>query len=101
LMKTLYFSIHTSQILYTERNAFFVDTPTFRLNPLFGEQEDYVFISDPKRPEGFRPRRVLETTWGVLKKRELLMRLYIHDNHRENEQQIVEAFTQRQAETHI
>jgi len=81
--------------------AFFVDTPTFKLNPLFGEEEDYIFIYDEKRPEGFRPRRLLETSWAKLEKKLLLMRLYIHDNYRENEQQIVQAFTQRQAETHV
>lgn len=81
-------------------DAFFVDTPTFKLNPLFGEEEDYIFIYDEKQPEGFRPRRVLETPWGKLEKKLLLMRLYIHDDYRENEQQIVQAFTQRQARTH-
>jgi len=82
-------------------DAFFVDTPTFKLNPLFGEEEDYIFIYDQKQPEGFRPRRILETPWATLEKRILLMRLYIHDNYRENEQQIAQAFTQRQAGTHV
>jgi len=80
--------------------AFFVDTPTFKLNPLFGEEEDYIFIYDEERPEHFRPRRILETPWGRLEKKLLLMRLYIHDNYRENEQQIVQAFSRRREETH-
>lgn len=81
--------------------AFFVDAPTIRLNPLFGEEEDYVFIADSKRPLGFRPRRVLETPWGVLQKKILLMRLFIHDDYRKHENEIVQAFGLRSAGTHV
>jgi len=80
--------------------AFFVDAPTIRLNPLFGDQEDYVFIADSKRTEGYRPRRVLETPWGVLQKKELIMRLFIHDDYREHEEKIVKAFGLRPTGTH-
>jgi hypothetical protein len=90
-----------SELQGLPEEAFFVDTPTVRLNPLFGEEEDYIFILDSKQREGFRPRRVLETTWGVLQKKVLLMRLYIHDRYSENEHQIVQAFTRRQAGTHV
>lgn len=80
--------------------AFFVDAPTIRLNPLFGDQEDYVFIADSKRPEGYRPRRVLETPWGVLQKKILLMRLFIHDDYRKHEEKIVKAFGLKPTGTH-
>jgi hypothetical protein len=82
-------------------HAFFVDTPTFKLNPLFGQQEQYVFILDPNQADGFRTRRVLETTWGTLQKKILLMRLYIHDDYQANEHDIVNAFGQRPTTTHV
>jgi HD superfamily phosphohydrolase len=81
--------------------AFFVDTPTFKLNPFFGEQELYIFILDPNQHDGYRTRRVLETSWGTLQKKLLLMRLYIHDDFRDHELEIVQAFTQRPAGTHM
>jgi len=82
-------------------HAFYVDTPTFKLNPLFGEQEQYIFILDPSQPDGYRTRRVLETSWGTLQKKILLMRLYIHDDYRAHENEIINAFTQRPTETHV
>lgn len=81
--------------------AFFIDTPTFRLNPLFGEREDYIFLRDPNEPDGFRYRKVWETTWGLLQKKVLLLRLFIHDNYREHGDDIVRAFLGRPTETHV
>lgn len=81
--------------------AFFVDAPTFKLNPLFGELEDYIFVADPQRTEGFRPRRVLETPWGSLQKKVLLMRLFIHEDFQEHKDEIVQAFRTRPAGTHV
>jgi HD superfamily phosphohydrolase len=81
--------------------AFFVDTPTFKLNPLFGEQEQYIFIQSENQPEHYKPRRVLETNWGSLQKKVLLMRLYIHDDFQQHSEQIVNAFTQRHSGTHV
>jgi HD superfamily phosphohydrolase len=81
--------------------AFFVDTPIFKLNPLFGEEDEYIFIYDEKRPQGFKPQRIYETPWGNLEKKLLLMRLYIHDNYQNYEKQIVQAFIQREKETHV
>lgn len=81
--------------------AFFVDTPIFKLNPLFGEGEEYIFIYDEKLPEKFKPRRVLETPWGKFEKKLLIIRLYVHDKYRQHGKQIVQAFTRRKNDTHL
>ncbi len=81
--------------------AFFVDTPIFKLNPLFGEEDEYIFIYDEKQPKGYKPQRILETPWGRLEKKLLLMRLYIHDDYQNYTHQIISAFAQRETETHV
>ena len=80
--------------------AFFIDTPKIKLNPLFGQQEDFIFLADPKDPEGFRPRRIWETTWGRLGRELILLRLFIHDDYLSYKDEIIRAFSQKSIETH-
>ncbi|MCW4020667.1 MAG: hypothetical protein NWF14_05515, partial [Candidatus Bathyarchaeota archaeon] len=91
----------SSDLRDTPDKAFFIDTPTFRLNPQFGQQEDFIFLADPRETRGYRPRRVLETTWGSLRKKMFLLRLYIHDDYKEYADKIVDSFWSRPAETHV
>jgi len=80
--------------------AFFVDTSIIRLNPYFGQQEEYIFLADSKRPGGFRARRVRETSWGRLQSQVIILRLFIHDDYRKYENEIIQAFRQKPIETH-
>lgn len=89
------------QIRDLPKEAFFIDTPTFRLNPLFGRREDYIFLRDPNEPDGFRYRKVWETPWGLLQRKVLLLRLFIHDNYHEHGDDIVRAFLGRPIGTHV
>jgi len=89
-----------SELSNLSDEAFFIDTPKINLNPYFGQQEAYIFLADSKEPEGYRPRRIWETTWGTLQRNVLLLRLFIHDDFREHENEIVKAFQQKQEETH-
>jgi len=89
-----------SELSGLPEEAFFIDTPSFRLNPRFGEQEAYIFLADPRAPEGFRPRRVWETTWGQLQRQVVLLRLFVHENYRDHEDEITRAFRPRPSEPH-
>jgi len=80
--------------------AFFIDAPTFKTDPRFGEQESFIFLADPKSQNGYRLRRVWETTWGQLQREVIILRLFIHEKYREYENEIIQSFRQRPAETH-
>jgi len=80
--------------------AFFVDTPKLYLNPMFGGQEQLIYIKDPTTRGGFRPRRIWETSWGTLSREIMLLRLYIHDDHRAHEKAILEAFRRGRPRPH-
>jgi len=81
--------------------AFFVDTPIIPLNPMFGGEEEYIFLSDPNVSDGFRARRVWETSWGILSKQVLLLRLFIHDKCLNQRNEIVNAFKMKGERTHF
>lgn len=73
--------------------AFFVDTPKIPTNPVFGE--DFVYLYDPGRSDPFYPRNIWKTSWGTLTREMSIIRLYIHDDYRNYESEIVNAFPLR------
>jgi len=80
--------------------AFFIDAPTFKIDPRFGEQESFIFLADPRSQNGYRLRRVWETTWGRLQREVIILRLFIHEEYQKYENEIIQSFRQRPVETH-
>ena len=80
--------------------AFFIDTPKIPLYPMFGEGEQYIFLIDPQSSSGYKARRIWETSWGSLRQQILLIRLFIHDDYRKYENEIIDAFTRSTQRTH-
>ena len=80
--------------------AFFVDTPKFVLHPVLGEEEKEIYLKDSSKPEGYRIRKTWDTSWGTLKQEVMLLRLFIHDDYREYENAIRDAFEKGHPETH-
>jgi len=81
-------------------HAFFVDTPKIPLNPMF-DQEQYIFLADPESQNGYKTRKIWETSWGSLRQQIFLIRLFIHDDYHAYENEITKAFTQRIERTHF
>jgi len=81
-------------------DAFFVDTPVIKLNPYFGNEEDVIFLTDSTKKEGYHSRKIWDTNWGKLQRRVLLLRLFIHDDFREHENEIIDAFELQTEDTH-
>lgn len=72
--------------------AFFVDTPKIAVNPLLGE--DYIHIYDPERRSPIYPREVKKARWGTLTNEMCIIRLYIHDDYKQDANAIINAFPQ-------
>lgn len=81
----------TQKLQKLPQKAFFVDTPKIPANPLLGQ--DFIYLYDSRRQDPIYPRNVKKASWGTLTKEISIIRLYVHDDYRQHEDDIFKAFS--------
>ncbi len=71
--------------------SFFIDTPKIASNPLIGE-ERFIYLDNPDNPNEPISRDITQISFGALSQEIAIVRLYIHDDYRNYEVEIINAF---------